>query len=157
MKIRIIQSEDNAILGKDYMNLCLFPPTKENVQIQPLSPNFVFDEYACDSEVTELQLIDVIEFIPTELLLATLEYFLHKIRNKGTLILVGTDALQICKQFAYRNIELEELNFVLYGTQLKKQSMMTLDRMVSYLEKQGFKVLKKDLSGIFYTIVATKG
>jgi len=156
-KIRLIQTEQDVIRGGEFLNLCLSPPQQETEYLQQNSL-LNFDLFAHDNEVEELQIIHTLECIPAEHLLNTLNYYLNmKMRIGGTITILGLDCYQLCKQYTYHKISLEEMNHKLYniGGPLH-QSILTLENLTSYLPKQGFKILNKEYHEIEYMIKGQK-
>lgn len=156
-KIRLIQTEQDAVRGGDFLNLCLVDPEQEKEWLQK-SSLLNFDIFTSDNELEELQIIHTLECLPAQLLLPTLDYYVNqKMRINGIIIILGLDCYQLCKQYTYHRLSLEEMNQYLYnvGGPLH-QSILTLENLSSYLPKQGFKILQKEYQGIEYLIKAQK-
>ena len=108
------------------------------------------DQYADDSEVTELLALDVINYIPLSKCGEALENWVKKIRIGGTIVVGGIDLLEVCKDFSQYRIDITETNILLHGRQdkpyLHRKNNLTITTLCEYLSSSGLTINKKRIN-----------
>ena len=97
-----------------------------------------------DAEATEILALDVIDFMPSDTVLTAISHWVSKLRHRGTIVIGGKDLWQISKAIHQKILDITEANEAIHGTEEKPRlSHLTIDRLVSIMEDQGLKILKK--------------
>ena len=81
------------------------------------------------------------------------EELVKKLRYGGKIIVGGSDAYEISRATMTRNINLEEMNSILYGG---RYSISSVFDMIGRLEQLGLKTIHKRVNNFKYTIIAER-
>jgi hypothetical protein len=143
MKIILTMKPESA--PKTY--IILSPVVQDNTEtekkINILSHSLLnsLDDYIEDGEAEEIILDDIIEYIRSDIFIMVFEKCIKKIKHGGKIIITGTDIYLVCKAFVEYKISIEELNLLVYGN--AKNIGLTSETISKYLEKIGFKIIKR--------------
>ena len=119
------------------------------------------DKYVDDAELTELVAMDVIDYVPIDKVDETLTNWVKKIRIGGSIIIGGTDLIEVAKSLAAYKIDITDANILIHGEQSRpymiKRVNFTALGMCEYLEAVfNLKIIKKRVSNYQMTIEAKR-
>jgi len=99
-----------------------------------------------DNEAEEIIAEDVIDFLPRDSVVETIQHWISKLCHGGTLIIGGVDAYEVARAFANYEINLADLNYLLHGKQeephQQKLTNFTLVGLRDLLMENGMKIIK---------------
>lgn len=118
------------------------------------------DEFVEDSECTELLGVGVLNYVQADNMYDFINTLCRKIRNGGTLVIQGTDILQLSKRYVNGELDTVEFNRYLYGQGRGvwdfNMGMMTLGELESIIVDFGLVVTSKTLNDFTYSISAER-
>tara|TARA_B100000029_G_C17596174_1_gene964241 strand:- start:3382 stop:3783 length:402 start_codon:yes stop_codon:yes gene_type:complete len=132
MKVNLAMDESQFIDG--YQNHIITPELLEQIP---------------DATCTEILLIDSLDYIPTE----TLPVVIGKLRHGGTIQIVSTDLLEICRSIFLGLLPMEECNTHLTNGRLK---LIPLIQIKQQLESLGLQIVEMSMKNIKYDIKAQR-
>ena len=115
------------------------------------------DEFVEDSEATEILALDIIDFLPPDLVLPTIQHWITKLRHGGKIVIGGKDLWQISKALYYKIINTKQANEAIHGNEKKlRHNQLTMEELTSILEKQDLKILKKRINSLDMSVEAQR-
>lgn len=105
-----------------------------------------------DAECTEILAPTVVNIMHYTKIQEVLLQWHRKLRIGGTVILGGYDLVEFCKNVIRYSISKEEKNAIIAGS----GCFFPLDEITTLCQLVGFKVKKRQLSGIRYTLELTR-
>lgn len=144
-KINLIYGEGDVL--HTHLNINPFAEEeKQDVIVRDDIKNL--DKYADDAELMELVASDVLDYIPITECEEVMYNWFKKIRIGGTIIIGGTDLLEVCKSLSQYRLDITEANKLIHGEQEKpyliKRINFTAVGLADYIQtKYGFKIIKK--------------
>lgn len=146
MKVHIHINEQDSLGG--YTNICVGQVDNRNAEL---------DKHVDDAEATEIVLNNVLEFVPLTELADFLEQIVGKLRHDGTLIITGTDAYSVSKDYVAYKMNIEDFNILIHGAPRTKTATLTLHGMVNFLQKDfGLTIVRKSLEKYDYVVEAKR-
>jgi fumarate hydratase class II len=124
----------------------------ENGDIEGYVSKEISLEDVHDSQCTEILAPQIVNRIHYTQLQDTLKHWLQKLRIGGTVILGGYDAVEFSKNVINYSLSREQKNLIVS----ESGSFLALDEITELVKQTGFKVLKRSLNGISYTLELTK-
>lgn len=150
MKINICYTKLEPIAG--YINISPFATPQSGFQAIDIRN---LDEIASDDEVQDIAAFDVLNYLPFNEVLSSVENWIKKLAPKGTLILTFNDYWEIARRTIIGLIEDKDVNDALYGKQDKpydiKRSAIPLHWFKNWILSKGVKLNKCRLEG--YVVV----
>jgi hypothetical protein len=116
--------------------------------------NFMVEADA--NELTELECLDIVEFIPRQMFDQVIAHWVSRLAHKGRITLSFVDLYTVSRLFFLQKLSLAEMNFLLHGDQQPKVVNLTLPEASKILEKLGLKIIRKDLDGVKGTIIGER-
>lgn len=118
------------------------------------------DGLAEDAECTEIIVNSVYDFLNLEDAIKSIKHISTKLRHKGKIVLIGSDARELCRKFIEGSIDIINFNEELHGSFQEtwdvKMSHFTMETMSELLESLGLKVTKKRLENYNYLVEAIR-
>lgn len=105
-----------------------------------------------DAECVEILAPAIVNIIHYTKLQSVLQQWYKKLRINGILILGGYDLVEFCKHVIRYEISKEEKNSIMAGS----GSFLALDEITDMVRMIGFKIKKRQLNGIRYTLELTR-
>jgi len=105
-----------------------------------------------DAECVEILAPAIVNIIDYTKLQSVLQQWYKKLRINGILILGGYDLVEFCKQVIRYEISKEEKNSIIAGS----GCFLALDEITDMVKIIGFKIKKRQLNGIRYTLELTR-
>jgi hypothetical protein len=123
--------------------------------------NAALDEAADDAEATEIVLNNYLEYVPLPQLTEFLAHVVAKLRHGGTLVITGTDAYAVAKDYVHYELSIEDFNILLHGNQDDEQNVkvatLTVHGLVNFLTRDfGLDVVRQSLEDYVYIIEVTR-
>lgn len=106
------------------------------------------------NQITELFIDNFIELIPVENIMQALTSWKNKLRHGSSLIVTGTDIVQIAQAVLTKTVKLPQINEILFRK--GNRSCLSLDDMLILLENLELKIVTKRLTDLKYTIIAER-
>ncbi|MAF25294.1 hypothetical protein CL634_06930 [bacterium] len=102
-----------------------------------------------DGEVEVLIARNVINYMPQEHLISTLNHWVSKLRHGGRIVVGAIDLYEVARGIHIRDIELSDSNTILYGEdELKiKRNIFPTSSLVDFFNDQNMPVLKIRVDG----------
>lgn len=113
-------------------------------------------QFAEHGEVWEILADNIIDYFPLSDIAKVLEYWAKLLRHGGKLIVGGTDAGELSREFFLGNIPVQDLNKIVYGENARKSSLNYTVGIVELLESFGLVVDKKRINGTKFIIEAKR-
>ena len=150
MKINLIMGEADII--PSYLNVG--PYISKETEYTKCNDIKNLDSFLDDGEAEEIIAYRVLRYIKYDKVLPVLSHWGKKLKKGGKLIIEEMDVQNVCRQFTYRRMDLEELNSCLYGDEdyINCQSAVRIPELCKLMEGIGFKILTKRLQGNFLII-----
>lgn len=157
MKIQLYFVEGTSLSG--YLNISPLieqdTDTEMNVDCRNL------DAVACDAEVSELIVHNVLGYIPPDQVSVVLDNWVRKLRKGGKIIIVDLDAYQVSKAFVQFNIDIDKFNGLLYGNQnllgFSRATCLTLTGLSNHLSNvYKLKIIKKRIEDLGFVLEAVR-
>ena len=150
MKLHIYHHGMDELNG--YTNIC---------QGQTQARDGELDAAVDDTEATEIVVSEALDYIPLAELTGFLDHTIRKLRHKGTLTIVGTDAYTVAKNFTQYKLPIEEFNILLHGGERDpnnvKTATLTMHGVVNFLRTEfGLTVTRQSLEDFTYVIEAQR-
>ncbi len=150
MKLHLHQNPEDTLNG--YTNICLGQVENRDKEL---------DRVADDAEVVELVADNVLEFVPLPELTEFLNHMIQKLRHGGTLIITGTDAYVVAKDYVSYKMRIEDFNILLHGNQRDprdiKCATLTMSGMTYFLREEfGLSIVRQALEDYNYVIEAKR-
>lgn len=157
VKVNLIYGDEGYPLD-NYLNINPFGTTSETIRVGGVQN---LDEFVDNGEADEIIAENVVEYIPSPNLAATLSNWVSKLRVGGKLILTFTDAKLVSKEFSNYRTTLEEFNSSIHGSQekpylIKRCSVTTLDLCKHLTENHNVKVVKRRINNSKGSIVVER-
>jgi hypothetical protein len=119
------------------------------------------NELVDNAEAIQIILEEALDYVPLTKLADFLETTVRKLRHGGTLIVVGTDALAVAKDFSQYKIPIEEFNVMLHGGEQGphqvKTATLTMHGVVNFLRNEyGLKILRQTIDDYTYVVEAQR-
>jgi len=119
------------------------------------------NEFVDDAEATQIILEEALDYIPLKELADFLETTVRKLRHGGKLIVVGTDALAVAKDFSQYKIPIEDFNILLHGGEKEprqvKTATLTMHGIVNFLRNEyGLRILRQTIDDYTYVVEAQR-
>lgn len=108
------------------------------------------------NELSELEVLDIIEFIPRQMFDQVLSYWVSRLAHKGRIIISFVDLYTVSRLFFLQKLTLSEMNFLLHGDQQPKTVNLTIPELSKTLEKLGLKIIRKDIDGVKGTVIGER-
>ena len=157
MKVNLLYTEVEPRPG--YLNINPFA-TNETDELK-IGEVFNLDEWVDDSEAMEIIANDVIDYLPANIVMNTLEYWVRKLRHGGHLIVGGTDLYEVCKGFTTYALDVQQVNAYLHGEHaynpnfIKKITLTALG-LSNFLATKGLHIVKKRITGYHFIVEAKR-
>ena len=139
----------DGILSKENINLDIKKADVRNL-----------DELADDAECTEIIVNSLYDFLNLEDAVNSIKHLSKKLRHKGKIVLIGSDARELCRKFVEGSINIINFNEEIHGsfeeTWDVKMSHFTMESMSELLESLGLQVVKKRLDNYNYLVEAIR-
>lgn len=115
------------------------------------------DEHVDDAEVDEFVAADTLDFVSLQNVHNVLEHWIKKVRMGGTIVIGGVDIYEVARNLSCHNIDVNQANMLLHGSDIPRNVQFTSLGLREYLENRfGFKVLKVKSEGFNYVITARR-
>lgn len=166
MKINITLGDKDILTG--YLNI---DPTHDASDLnvltkESLSRNIVkadirnLDSHIENAECKEIIVNSVSDFLEFEDAIAAIKHWVSKLRHNGKLVIIGSDAHEICKQFLQGDIELPEFNKKIHGDFSEpwdvKMSHFTMESMSELLQSLDLNISKKRIRNTNFIVEAVR-
>jgi len=115
-------------------------------------------EYVADSEADIIEVRNI-NYIPFNKLSITLTHYCRKLRLNGTIVFIGTDVYLLNKKIMNRELNLAEINNMLFGgptVNTLHSCLVGINDIVSHTELNGLKIISKSYNGINYKLEAKR-
>jgi predicted SAM-dependent methyltransferase len=121
---------------------------------------YVDGESVENNSCTEILACTILDYVPHTQLVNTLKNYVSKLRHGGKLIIGGTSANVLMKNFLNGDINLKELNDELFGknehTHDLKRSLNDVYAVSALLQKNGLKIVRKYIQYKYFNIEAIR-
>lgn len=121
---------------------------------------YVDKEEVEQNSCTEIVATDILDFIPHTSIVNTLKVYSSKLRHGGKIIIGGTSANVLLKNFLNGDINLKELNDLIFGknehTWDLKRSLNDVYVISALLQKEGLKITKKNIHQSGFIVEAVR-
>ena len=114
------------------------------------------DDIIINSECIEIVAEDVLDYLVRVEAISTLRHWVTKLRKGGKIIIGGTDAFEVSKQFCQKIIGVDDFNAIIHGEFSQpwdtKLSHMSLEDLQQQLESYGIKIIKRRVNGFKFVV-----
>ena len=144
MKINLLHGEGQKMAG--FQNISsLSVENEEIIWCDVRNLDVVVD----DGEAEVLIARNVINYMPQEHLISTLNHWISKLRRGGRIVVGAIDLYEIARQIHIRDIELSESNTFLYGEdELRiKRNIFPTSSLIDFFNDNNMPILKVKLDG----------
>ena len=141
MKINLMYGKGQKL--PRFTNINAIPTDEDDVMVMdPSNLDFFVD----DAEAEAIIAYDVINFLPRESMISTIEHWVKKLRHGGSIIVGGIDSCAIARDVVASKISLQDLNILLYGSEIPnwdvRRNIFTMQSLVDHLKSLGLKIVK---------------
>ena len=156
MKINLLKTNLEPLYG--YINISphATPDQKDIAAGDILSLDHILDA----GEAEELLALDIIDFIPYNLIDHVLSGWISKLAHKGEMVVGGVETYSLCKAFAAGSIELAHFNGLVFGDGStpwsQKKFIYGMDFLKTCFVQKGLKLLDIKISNLRYSIRAQR-
>jgi len=171
MKLNITIGGNDILSG--YLNI---DPTHEAPQVKILTKSSITDNIANDNvlkadirnldghvedaECTEIIINNICDFLEMQDALSAMKHWSKKLRHKGSITLIGSDAYEISKAFLNGELNILEFNQQMHGEFSApwdvKMSHFTMEAACEALAALGLEISTKRLHKYNYTVKAVR-
>ena len=141
MKINLMYGRGQKL--PRHTNINAIPTDEEDVIVaDPSNLDFFVD----NAEAEAIIAYDVINFLPKESMIPTIEHWVKKLRHGGSIAVGGIDCYAIARDVVAQKISLQDLNVILYGSEVPswdiRRNIFTAQSLVDHLKGLGLKIVK---------------
>jgi len=130
----------------------------ENIRIQTLEDLSKLSKFD-RGELDELIVDHVFDHIKLEELDDKIVSISELVKlNGGLLVVNGTDLYEVCKSFTNYNLDISDVNKVIFGIgDLPNRTMLTVNSLCQILKNNiGLRIIKKRMNGFTYSVEAQR-
>jgi hypothetical protein len=134
------------------LNICVNGEYKENYK--NIEPRINLDDVVQNAECEEILALNIMDYIPTEIVYNILKHYVSKLRHGGKIILGGTDLVLLSKEIVTGRLNIVEANKMLHGSngEIKKNGQISLSDLDDILKSLNLKIMKRRIDGIKFYI-----
>ena len=141
MKINLMYGRGQKL--PDHTNINAIPTEEQDVIVSDPSD---LDFFADDAEAEAIVAYDVINFLPRDSMISTMQHWAKKLRHGGSITIGGIDCYAIARDIVANKIGLKDLNIILYGSEVPawdvRRNIFTMQSLVDHLKELGLKIVK---------------
>ncbi len=109
-----------------------------------------------ESECTEILADDLLDYIPADEIMASLEYWVKLLRHGGKLIVGGTDLYEVSKAVSNQTLNIKEANEVLHGSGVERINQLSIVDLLELLKSLGLNIITRRINGFKMVVVAVR-
>lgn len=154
MKINLIMDVEDIL--PSYLNVS--PYIKEEGKYTKCCDIKNLDDFLDDGEAEEIVAYRVLRHLKFSEVPQIISHWAKKLKRGGKLVIEEVDIQNVCREFAYRRMDLEELNEILFGSKphLTNKSVVRMPDICKLVGELGMKVETKRLQGNYLVVVGVR-
>lgn len=133
MRVNIVMSKESHIL-EDYQNISDRFIDDKVIKVESL---INLDGICCDGELEELRAYEVVEYLPDDVLEASIKCWMKKVSIGGYLTISALDMYELAYLITNGQMEIHQASSLIYGG---KNNCFSCGQMIRYFKENNFSI-----------------